>query len=507
MSTIQEVIEGKARWCVIQGDCLEVLRALPESTFDFVMSDVPYGLGSHEPTPDEVLAFLSGGALRTGDFMGAKWQIPSVEVWREVLRVAKPGAHCFSFGGTRTWDLISMGLRMAGWSNRDTIAHDHPALRWVQASGMAKGQRVGKAIDRVKGAVRKVVGKRKNNKADSGVQTYAALGAFNQTAFSEVTAPATPEAAEWEGFGSCLAPTWEPVMVFRKPLDGTLASNVLTHGCGALNIDRARTFTDWSDRPDSWKRSGHSAQPDAEKIAAPPGQGIVCDPRGRWPKNAVLSCFCPPDGHVEGCPVRLLDEQSGETRNGGQNETSDRRSRGLCFGEPTPGNPTSWAGDSGTASRFFPTFPADPPEPFFYEPKASRQEREIGCEALPAKTRGELSGRDDDATGQNNGQAGIRRKGAIRNHGKCVKPQGVLRWLARLGCRPGGLVLVPYCGTGSEMIACVVEGMRVVGIELDPEMIPIANARLAWWLEHPDLSDEAKAHARVEAAGQRSLFT
>jgi DNA modification methylase len=561
VSSIADVLSGQARYCVLHSDVLEVVRGMPDGCVDFVMTDVPYGLGSHEPTPAELLAYLQGMAgLNTGgDFMGSKWEIPSVEVWREIFRVCKPGAHVFCYAGTRTWDVISLGLRAAGFTNRDTIAMDHPALRWLQTQGMAKGQNVGKAIDKSKGAERpKVLVPTKPGNRTEQAGPLACGG----TGMTDVSLPATPEAAEWEGYGSCLAPTWEPILVFRKPLDGTLANNCLVHGCGALNIDACRTYTDWqeADRPESWKRSGVSVDgydDSGRRAVGPTGlrsDGINCHPRGRWPKNTVMVhselCRCVGMKKVEGpapewegqhsttgsvargrfvsedvyqkqtrpkctknvpawechisCPIRLLESQAGNRKSGAMRGTYSQERDGI-LGNAAPRDYNIEASD-GSAARFFPCFPADPVDPFLFEPKADRAEREIGCEHLPPVPRKAVSGREEGSRGQADGRSGVRRQGEIRNPGKCVKPIAVDRWLARLGGKVGGVALVPYCGTGSEAIGCLLEGMRVVAIENDPTMIPVAEARIAWWLERPTLNEEAKAQAKVEARGQIPMF-
>jgi len=638
---IADVLSGAERWAVTQGDALEVLRTLPDGCADFCLCDPPYGLGSKEPKPAAILAYLSGESeLHTGDFMGSDWNVPPVAVWRELFRCLKPGAHLFAFGGTRTWDLISMGIRMAGFESRDTIAEDHPALRWIQASGMAKGQNVSKAMERSRNDdVRPVcrflraamdakslkskdvashfgfnarmvdhwaardtdsqptcptpeqwerlkelldlgddmdveVDRLNGRKGDAGddfkerpiighaeLPEHPGFASMNspdgvsRTKVVPITKNATAEADEWEGYGSCLAPTWEPILVFRKPLEGTLAQNALKHGVGPLNIDACRTFTDWqeSDRPESWKASGHTSKPDAEKIAAPPGTGINCHPKGRWPKNAVLIhsslCRCvgvkkvdgdprqgggtrpggfndvgadsgdgrpcaagyaSPDGTetvpawecVDGCPIALLERQAGNRKSGAMSGSYSQERRGIM----NSAGPREWnvKSSEGSAARFFPTFPA---EPFFYAAKVSPIEREIGCEHLEPIAREDMTGREPDSVGQNCGRSGVTRQGAIRNHGKCVKPQAVLRWLARLGGRPGGVALVPYAGTGSECAALVNEGMRVIGIERDPSMLPIAEARISWWQAHPGgPTPAAREEAKLEAKGQLSLL-
>lgn len=548
---IDEVLAGREKWTVVHGDVREVLKTLPAAAFDFCLSDVPYGLGAREPTSAEIIAYLQGEELDTrGDFMGRRWSIPSVGVWLEVSRCLKPGAHVFSFGGTRTWDLISLGLRAAGFENRDTIAEDYPALRWDYGSGFPKALDVSKAIDSAAGAEREVVGSGRWSGREGEPSSTDDWGLRNEKPRTE-TSPATEAAAEWDGWKTALKPSWEPVLVFRKPLEGAVAANVLKHGCGALNIDACRVYTDWNeaDRPESWKRSGNSRDGyDAETIAVPPGNGIYCNPLGRFPPNRVLihAEGCVRVGGrrvrgvqvtagglggygrdesmpyqigvgrqyaedetvddwrcVDGCPVKMLGEQSGESVSTGGTGTASKQTDGRIGWRPSN---TGGLGDTGTASRFYPQFQAQ--EPWFYSSKASRAEREFGCEHLPARKSADVTGRDEEAAGHNNPRSGSRKRGEIRNTGPCVKPQEFLRWLVRLGCRPGGLVLVPYCGTGSEIIACVGAGMRAIGIEGDAEMVAIANARCAAWEQYPAGAKPAAGieRERLEARGQLSLL-
>jgi len=145
---------------VLHGACLDVLRELPDNTYDAVVTDPPYGLGTKEPTVEQIVSYLQGADLDTGgDFMGANWEIPSVPTWREIFRVLKPGGHVACFGGTRTWDLIALGARAAGFEFRDSLAGQFPALMWVHGQGFPKSLNISKAIDAKLGAEREVIGK------------------------------------------------------------------------------------------------------------------------------------------------------------------------------------------------------------------------------------------------------------------------------------------------------------------------------------------------------------
>src|SRR5690606_3009701 len=222
---------------IYHGDCLEVLKSLPDNSIDSCVTDPPYGL-SREPDIVEVLTkWLNGEDYhhRGGGFMGKTWDsfAPGPSVWRAVYRVLKPGAHLLCFAGTRTQDLMTISLRMAGFEIRDVI-------EWLYFSGFPKSMDVSKAFDRRAGAEREVIGVRKSEGGRSGVSNIVGGHLMNYGKEIEITAPATPLAKKWDGWGTALNPAHEPIILARKPLDGTVADNVERWGTGALNIDGCR---------------------------------------------------------------------------------------------------------------------------------------------------------------------------------------------------------------------------------------------------------------------------
>ncbi len=230
------------------GDCLDALRQLPDASVDAVVTDPPYGLS----------------------FMGKKWDydVPSVEVWAECLRVLKPGGHLLAFAGTRTQHRMAVRIEDAGFEIRDMIA-------WVYGSGFPKSLDVSKAIDKAAGAEREVVGFQARG---NSVNTDFMSGGNN------ITAPATDAARQWAGWGTALKPALEPITVARKPLSGTVAATVLEHGTGALNVDGCRVEAG-SDHAANCSRSNVTG------IWAPhTGAGGVsteAHPQGRWPANLI----------------------------------------------------------------------------------------------------------------------------------------------------------------------------------------------------------------------------
>ena len=425
---------------VLEGEVLEVLVQLPADTFDLLLSDPPYGLGTREPTIEEILAYLREEAelCQGGDFMGRDWNIPSVAVWKECFRVLKPGAHLFVFGGSRTFDLVSMGLRAAGFDLRDTISNnlfDTFVLQWVQGEGMPKSSNVSKMIDKMHG---------------------------HTTPKGAKFSPVTADARAFYGYGTALKPAWEPVLVFRKPFSGSLTKNVLKHGTGALNIDATRIASDMSEfysstgKPRSGMGHAHGygmGEGYGGENANPP------HPNGRWPSNFTLS-------HAPECkPVGkkvLKGDQRGDP--GGRRpsgfgdvgaEKGDPRPNSRVYGneelveyECVDGCPVkSLESESKEVSRFFPQWESkDLPEaPFFYCPKVSEKEASL--------------------------------EGRVENNHPTKKPEKLLRWLLKMGARDNSLVLDPYCGSGSTLVSAIREGCQFTGIDRDPEFVKLSRDR------------------------------
>ena len=255
-------ITMKHRYTIHPGDCLETLRAMPDNSVDSIVTDPPYGLS----------------------FMGKKWDydVPTVEVWAECLRVLKPGGHLLAFAGTRTQHRMAVRIEDAGFEIRDLIA-------WVYGSGFPKSLDVSKAIDKAAGAVREVIGAHPNpagNKAGGNSLNMSAVGMPTE-AF--ITAPATDAARQWQGWGTALKPALEPITVARKPLSGTVAANVLEHGTGALNIDGCRVGAEVRYNAPA----GNAKNPNtATGPAQAGGFGMKADSEGttvagRWPANLI----------------------------------------------------------------------------------------------------------------------------------------------------------------------------------------------------------------------------
>ena len=221
---------------IIHGDCLQVLHTFPSNIVDSVVTDPPYGL-SREPNIREVLEkWLAGEDYthRGGGFMGKTWDsfVPGPSIWREVYRVLKPGGHALVFAGTRTQDLMTVSLRMAGFEIRDVI-------EWLYFSGFPKNMDVSKAIDKKLGAERKTVGLKPYTNDGSIRGNSYNKGGYERVQLP-ITAPATDLAKKWDGWGTALKPAHEPIIVARKPLDGTVVDNVERFGTGAINIGGCR---------------------------------------------------------------------------------------------------------------------------------------------------------------------------------------------------------------------------------------------------------------------------
>lgn len=332
-------------------------------------------------------------------FMGKAWDGSGVAVqpqtWAAVARVLKPGAYLLAFGGTRTYHRMTCAIEDAGFEIRD-------CLSWLYGSGFPKS----------------------------------------------LNLPG--------GLGTALKPSWEPCVLARKPLVGTVAANVERFGTGAINIDACRIEA--TDNTTKAERFAGSRSRDDYRTGTS-GPSIPTDV-GRWPANVLL------DEEA----AALLDEQTGELASGSEpvrgfvrRADADRRVLGGFHGQSVGDCAGALYGDSGGASRFY------------YVAKPSREERDYGTDGLTARQRDE-SRKAGNPGGDNPRNRGVQLRG---NHHPTVKPVELMRWLVRLVTPPGGTVLDPFMGSGTTGMACRYELREFIGIEREADYIQIAERRIA----------------------------
>src|SRR5699024_9400995 len=264
------------------GDCLEELKKIPDNSVDSIVTDPPYGLSNTKPAQvaDVLRSWISGDTnvvpAKRGGFMGKDWDsfVPPPAVWEECYRVLKPGGHMAVFAGTRTQDLMGLSIRLAGFEIREQ-------LNWIYGTGFPKSMDVSKAIDKAAGAEREVLSER----PAYGIGGSGILNGHSEGATAKVTAPATDEAKKWEGWGTALKPATEPIVLARKPLEGTVANNVLTYGTGGLNIDACRVGDDIRPKGAS---TGEVLSENGSMSGPNTGRKVVGTVTGRFPSNVLL---------------------------------------------------------------------------------------------------------------------------------------------------------------------------------------------------------------------------
>ncbi len=475
---------------LLQGDCIEVMAALEPESVDSIVTDPPYGLEFMGKEWDRFRMDDPGTARHRGDRAGSHGRLTSgngagvypgrshvaygggklpmtsrcvscgkrdqfrkvhepcgAGEWRkepidpapptslafgewcrlwalEAKRVLRPGGHLLAFGGTRTYHRLACAIEDAGFEIRDSVM-------WLYGSGFPKSLNVSRAITK-----------------------------------------ARPGVVEWDGWGTALKPAHEPIVVARKPLTGTVAENVLEHGCGALNIDGCRIGGgEGRDRDGESSADRRYVGKGSTDFAFRPGQrgGNAV---GRWPNNVIFSHHedCKPRNCVPGCPVAELDAQSGVLTSGHLSAGTQREGLGYR---------------GGLGSRVRNDFPANEggASRFFYCSKPSRAERDVGLE-------GSSSG-----IGPRRGDEGESR---MANFHPTVKPIDVERRLVRLVTPPGGVVLDPFLGSGSTGCGAVLDGFQFIGIERNAEYFAIAKARIEFWARHVgrDVKEVIRRHRR-----------
>ncbi|HEY7822464.1 MAG TPA: DNA methyltransferase [Acidimicrobiia bacterium] len=580
------------------GDCVELMRAMPDNSVDSIVTDPPYGLefmGKDWDAPWKAKPSREFNDIEEGTLGGftklpnhsrvnnvrceacQRWKFSSnpcachkpqfpnarldaltvyqqwfTEVAAEALRVLKPGGHLLAFGGTRTYHRMACAIEDAGFEIRDSI-------HWVYGSGFPKSLNVGKAIDkrrddrddvlRVTGEIARLrdaagltnrdldglfgfagmAGHWTSTKSQPTVPTpeqWTVLrerleppqwlddevwrlngrkgtpgeawgqrevvgerdvpvghsfagpvyGGDSSSKRVDVTAPATDEARRWEGWGTALKPAHEPIVVARKPLSGTVAGNVLEWGTGGLNIDGCRVGTDagWS-YPNG---RGGTAWGGRESLAGNLAKPMQAS-SGRWPANIVL----------DGAAAAALDQQSGVSKSPAP-YVQQSKVVGIYGAEKHHDRASTHHGDSGGASRFFTQADFGPDDwPFVYQAKPSKRERNAGLDGLSEQSAGSLNMRTD-AHAVKTGNATQERQ----NHHPTVKPVALMRHLVRLVTPPGGVVLDPFAGSGTTLVAAVLEGFDAIGCEMTDEYLPIIRGRVAWAEEQAFVREElAKA--------------
>ena len=378
--------------------------------------------------------------------MGKSWDATgiayNVDLWRECLRVLKPGGHLLAFSGSRTYHRMAVAIEDAGFQIRDQIM-------WVYGSGFPKSLNISKAIDKAAGAERKVIGTRRGVVKGTG-------GRYNWHTDSEDTGqtivndtiPTTDEAKEWDGWGTALKPAHEPIVLARKPLDGTVANNVLTYGVGGINIDGCRVDYN-GEKPSGWFDEKERTNA-GFKLTAGSSSAITSVPStGRFPANFIH------DGSDE--VLELFPDTKGGTWNttkGARHFNND--------GEPTGYATSKQDSSTGSAARFF------------YCAKANKKDRNEGLDGFELKR--EADRIVDDGVGGDNPRN--RSNTAKLNHHPTVKPTDLMQYLCRLVTPPNGVILDPFTGSGSTGKAALLEGFNFIGIEQSPEYAAIAQARI-----------------------------
>lgn len=335
---------------IIHFDCLEYMKTMESNSIDGILTDPPYGL----------------------NFMGKKWDydIPSIYIWKEALRVSKPGAMMLAFGGSRTYHRLACAIEDAGWEIRDCIM-------WIYGSGFPKSMDLSKAIDKDKGVKREVIGNYGRSFRSASKETNSGWDRPSHDNNGDITAPFSELAKQFDGYGTALKPAYEPILVCMKPLDGTFAQNAEKWGVAGINIEECRIE---SELPEGRFRHGGGKHSEHIKQLNPEARNLI--PSGRWPANI------------------LFDEEAAPL--------------------------------IGEASRFF------------YCPKASRSER-----------------------GENNIHP-------------CVKPIKLLEYLLKLITPPNpeAVILDPFLGSGSTLVAAKNLGIDAIGIEINDEYFEISKNRI-----------------------------
>lgn len=416
--------------------CLDWLADYDGPLFDSCVTDPPYHLSSivkrfgGENAAEAKVGATGAYARASRGFMGKEWDGGDIafrpETWRAIYDAMKPGAHLVAFSGTRTYHRMVCAIEDAGFEIRDQLA-------WTYGSGFPKSHDISKAIDKAAGAERgKILIPTKvgNRPEQAGAISLGGSG------MTDVSSPTTPEAQQWQGWGTALKPAWEPICLARKPIsEKNIAANVLKYGTGAVNVDGCRVSS--SDNPTMWDKPRGGIWSESDEL-----QGVVGSSeqaKGRFPANLIH------DGSDE---VLAGFPETGAAGNLSGTEPSVPMG-GSVFGNGMGRRAAPSRGDSGSAARFF------------YSAKAGPLDRIGSAHAT-------------------------------------VKPVDLMRWLVRLITPPDGHILEPFAGSGTTGIAAMAEGFDCTMIELEADHVTDIQRKLDYLQGKGGLSAIEKHKARID---------
>ena len=465
---------------VFNGNNIDLLKKYPDNYFDSVVTDPPYGLGKEPDAIELMKDWIENGyhEIIGKGFMGKEWDsfVPQPIFWKEIYRVLKPGGHILAFYGTRTYDWGVMSMRFAGFEVRDCI-------QWLYGSGFPKSHNIGKAINKMQ------------------INT------------------------KWEGWGTALKPANEPIVLARKPLEKglSIAENILKWGVGGINIDASRIGTNgekWS--VPMWK-SGVVNPKTPNFVSERIDVMHETNAQGRFPANIILThhedCECKGTkkvkssvairengasgfngglyngaelgksenfGYADGdgnetvenwdchedCPIRIVDQQSGVSKSSGGSGDKSMGALGVNgkygkFELNVKAANIGGLGDKGGASRFF------------YVAKASKSERNKGLDEFEGKFAPTMG--DGIGVKEHNEETSTKKQ----NFHPTVKPIKLMQYLVKMITPTNGIVLDPFCGSGTTGVACKIDGFNFVGLEQDIEYTKIAEGRINNYIIEP----------------------
>ena len=447
-----ELYKSDNDYKIYKGNSQDMLEFLKENSIDAIVTDPPYELG----------------------FMGKKRDGTGIaydkEFWRKCYKVLKSGGYLLAFGGSRTFHRIACAIEDAGFEIRDTIM-------WLYGSGFPKSLNIGLAIDKKNGvdnrtgSVIKGVGTNNTNSMKNGLGCSQEFKHFYEERKAQ---------NKYAGYGTCLKPAYEPIIMARKPVEGTVADNMLKYGVGAINIDECRIPTNDDLNGGAYRGIDTKKHEDASSyfIKSPKLNGKKYEaPNGRFPANVIT------DGSDE-VKANMPDTKS----HGGDGKKLDTRNMGWGFKRL----PCNIEDDGGNVCRYF------------YCAKASKKDRDEGLENFEDK-------KFTSALNTKNG-SGERLDGAPnpirKNIHPTVKPTELMQYLIRLVAPKGSVILDPFCGSGSTGKACMFENRernanyKFIGIEMTDEYLPMIVARI----DYAKNKFEYDKKIEEKKTGQMNLF-